>query len=99
MKEAEFQRKVIELCNWLQLRTYHTFDSRRSAAGFPDLVIVGNRVIYAELKAEKGTVSPQQEAWLKALREAGTEAYLWRPSNWDRIELVLKGLKKDTVRA
>ena len=58
MTEAEHleQVKAVALtCGW---RLYHTFDSRRSAAGFPDLVLVRPpRVIFAELKSEKGRLT------------------------------------------
>lgn len=68
---------------------YHTHDSRRSPAGFPDLVLVRERVVFAELKAEKGRVTPEQLAWLGRLWQAGAEAYLWRPSGWPEIERLL----------
>ena len=66
--EAQFQRTVTEyaaLTGWLW---YHTHDSRRSHAGFPDLCLVrGDRLIFAELKSERGRVRLEQEAWLQAL--------------------------------
>jgi hypothetical protein len=58
--------------------------------GWPDLVLVRDRVIYAELKSARGRVSPDQEAWMSALREAGAEVHLWRPSDMDEIERVLR---------
>jgi hypothetical protein len=91
VKESELQRKVIETCNWLGLRHYHTFDSRRSPAGFPDLVVVGpHGVVFAELKAEKGKTSPQQDAWLSELSAAGATALLVRPRDFDDLVLHLK---------
>lgn len=64
---------------------YHTYDSRKSAKGFPDLVIVHERqrrVIFSELKKETGRQSPEQEDWERALVAAGQEFYLWRPTQW-----------------
>lgn len=91
MKESELQRKVIETCNWLGLRHYHTFDSRKSAAGFPDLVIVGPLgVLFVELKSDKGLVSPQQEAWVADLERAGAEAFIIRPAGFDHLVKRLK---------
>lgn len=73
-------------------RAYHTHDSRHSAAGFPDLVLVRERIVYAELKTTKGKLSPSQAAWMEALRAAGGEVYLWRPCCWNsgEIEAVLR---------
>lgn len=49
------------------------------------------RLIFAELKAEKGNVTPAQEEWLLALGRVGDqpEVYIWRPSNWDDLTKVL----------
>lgn len=59
------------------------------AAGFPDLVLVRRRVIFAELKSESGTTSNDQEKWIAALKAAGQEVYVWRPRDWDAIERAL----------
>jgi len=90
--EKEFLQQVRELaslCGWL---VYHTYDSRRSPEGFPDLVLVrGDKVIFAELKSEKGRVRPEQRMWLDALEKVRrSEACLWRPNDWDRIVEVLR---------
>lgn len=53
--EAAFQQKVEQLAGHCGWRIYHTHDSRRSAAGFPDLVMVRDvRLIFAELKSDIG---------------------------------------------
>lgn len=89
--ETAFQNKIIALCRWLNLRTYHTYDSRKSAPGFPDLVIVGkNGVIFAELKTTRGKITAHQQAWWNDLKRAGAEAYIWRPEDWGTIQNVLK---------
>ena len=61
------------------LRWYHTFDSRRSPGGFPDMTIVGQRVIYRELKTAKGRLTAAQWRWFDALVLAGADADVWRP--------------------
>lgn len=70
---------VRRLIKDLGLRGYHTKDSRRSAEGYPDWTIVGNRVLFRELKREgKGATRAQRE-WLEALTVAGEDADVWRP--------------------
>lgn len=95
MSEKQWQWLVVNLATSLGYLAYHTFDSRRSNPGFPDLVLVGNgKVIYAELKTEKGRVRPEQKKWLKALKSNGAEAYLWRPQDYDAVrEYLIKSRK------
>ena len=97
VKEDDFLAAVIELatlCHWL---VYHTYDSRRSQAGFPDLVLVKpDKLIFAELKTAKGTVRPAQKEWLDTLAavsidQSQIEIYLWRPDDWDGIVKILAG--------
>lgn len=86
MAEKEFQAQVLELArinHWLH---YHTYRSRRSPEGFPDLVLVRDRVLYRELKTETGIVSDAQEMWLEKLAAAGADARVWRPSDFPEIE-------------
>ena len=87
--EKDFQQRVIAHALPLGWVYYHTKDSRRSPAGFPDLVLVRDRIIYAELKTEKGRVSAKQGAWFCGLTRAGGECYVWRPSQWPEIVSVL----------
>ena len=95
MTEREFQNLVVDWCLWHRLLVYHTHDSRRSQAGFPDLVIVGNRVIWVELKSEKGRLSLPQNEWLTRLHRAGQETYLWRPADWPAAQQILDSLTWD----
>jgi len=88
VNERDFQAQVLQLANLTGWLTYHTHDSRRSQAGFPDLVFVRPpAIVFAELKSARGKLRPEQEAWLEAV--AGCEtvgARLWRPSDWPEIE-------------
>lgn len=90
--EAGFQRAVVDLARLYGWRCYHTWRSIHSPSGFPDLVLVRTpRVIFAELKRERGRLSPLQEAWLCDLRECqGVETYEWRPSQWSEVVDVLQ---------
>ena len=60
-------------------------------AGFPDLVLVRDRVLFVELKSDTGRVSTAQQDWMFALSHAGAEVHLWYPSQWrdGTIESVL----------
>lgn len=94
MTEAEFQKKITDLCDWLHLKWHHETDSRKSKRGWPDLVIAGdNGVIFTELKRENGKVSPEQQEWIDQLRVAGATVYVWRPSDWDEVERVIRSLR------
>lgn len=98
LPEAAFQRRVTDLCDVLRLRWHHETDSRRSRAGFPDLVICGpGGVAFVELKAEGGRLSDEQIDWLTALRTAGQAAYVWRPSNWDDALSTLRALARPPI--
>lgn len=73
---------------------YHTHDSRHSTSGFPDLVLAKPpRLLFVELKSEKGRLTGTQEAWLWDFDQCGVETYVWRPSDLSsgEIESVLRG--------
>ncbi len=93
VSEDAFHNSLIELAERYGWKRYHTHNSRRSVAGFPDEVLVRlQRVIFAELKTEIGKESKAQTEWRKALEAVGgnVEAYLWRPSMWSEIMEILK---------
>lgn len=89
ISEREWQAQIISLAKQLSWRVYHTFDSRRSAHGFPDLVLVRERTLFVELKSETGKLSPAQAEWLEALTQAGALVYLWRPSHLEEAARIL----------
>ncbi len=80
--EAELLSTIRDACRWGGLLCYHTFDSRRSERGFPDLCIVGKSVLHRELKSSRGRLTPDQRTWLDRLTEAGADAAVWRPADW-----------------
>lgn len=94
MLERELQSQILKLCTALGLLAYHTHDSRRSQAGFPDLVVVGaNGVLYRELKKADGKVSDEQQLWIDCLNAAGQDAAVWRPVDWPvRVQRELQAL-------
>jgi hypothetical protein len=58
--------------------------------GWPDLVLIrGNRLIFAELKARRGKTSPDQERVMAVLAGAA-EIHLWFPEDFDAIVETLR---------
>ena len=90
--EKTFQARVEALGRLRGWRVYHTHDSRRSEAGFPDLVCVRPPVVvFAELKRPGGHLGRKQQEWLGLLAACGeVQAHLWRPQDWERIDQVLR---------
>jgi hypothetical protein len=84
MTEQALQQAVIDLARWCGYLHFHDNDSRRNRAGFPDLVLIhttSGRLIFVELKSDKGRVRPEQDVWLQHLGKHH-EVYLWRPAHW-----------------
>jgi hypothetical protein len=91
LTETQFQGLVLDVAETFGWEVFHDGDSRRSNAGFPDLVLVKDgRIIFAELKREKDSYpSKPQMNWLALLSQAAGDnvmAVLWRPSsNWQGV--------------
>jgi hypothetical protein len=100
--EAQFQKWVLQLAKLRGWRVAHfrTAQTTKGAymtpvaadgKGFPDLVLVRNgRLVFAELKAEKGRLGPDQKDWIDAISGCGIEMYLWKPADANTIEEALK---------
>ena len=91
MTEKELQKHIMAAareCGWL---VHHQTVALYSAAGLPDLTMCRPpRLIYAELKGEKGKVTPAQQEWLDTLRQVpGIEVYLWRPADLETAYNIL----------
>lgn len=91
--EKTFMAQVTQLAEMCGYLVYHTHDSRRSAKGFPDLVIAGRgKLIAAELKVGKNQMTAAQREWLATLRAVpGVVAVEWRPEQFDEIVQALQG--------
>lgn len=93
LNEADWQKWVIDLANqfgWT-LR-YHTYRSNRSAAGFPDWVLLNERAgasVFVELKGWDTPVSAKQLVWLNGMRRCNLRAHLWRPRHAEETVAVL----------
>lgn len=84
MKEATLEGLVRMTVLELGGLYYHTHDSRRSDPGFPDCTILmpSGKLMFRELKDQKGKLSPAQAVWRDRLLAAGFDWGLWRPSDW-----------------
>jgi hypothetical protein len=89
--EKGFLEAIVHLAGLRGWEMYHTHDSRHSAAGFPDLVMVRPpRIIFAEVKTATGRLTRSQNHWIALLLGCPlSEVYLWRPKDWPAIERAL----------
>lgn len=92
ISERAFQKMVMDLARLRGWLVYSIPDSRQaSSAGFPDLVLVrGDRLLFVELKTDKGRLRPEQREWHEALNATDAVAVIWRPAYW---ELIVKELE------
>lgn len=97
MSEADLESAVRDLLKVHGLWGYHVRDSRRSAPGWPDWVIVGGRILYRELKTQQGRVSSEQQRVGYLLQAAGADWAVWRPTDLlgGRIAEEMAGLRTD----
>jgi hypothetical protein len=101
ISEKEFMSQVIHLAKLFRWKVAHfrpglTKSGKWRTAvqgdgkGFVDLVLVRERIVWAEVKTDKGQLTPEQREWIAALERAGQEVHVWRPSDWKLIEEVLR---------
>ena len=92
ISEKDLQRQVLELARRYRWHAYHPALSKWSERGWPDLALVRPpRLVFAELKSEKGKTTEHQERWLALLRACPSiEVFLWRPSDLERVAEVLR---------
>ena len=100
--EATLQTQVIDLAHLQGWLVHHTRPAQNRRGqwgtpiqgdkGFPDLVLVRRpRVIFAEIKSQKGAPSAEQTGWLLELAGCpGVETHIWKPSDWPDIERTLR---------
>lgn len=97
VKGKELQQGIVDLARTLGWRVAH-FRSvpvkypsqplrwmtpvQADGKGFPDLILVRERVVAVEIKGDGDSLKPEQEAWLTAFRIAGIQAYVWGPGEW-----------------
>ncbi len=101
ISEKAFQRTVVEYARLMGWRIHHTRPALAQSGrwhtplqgdkGLPDLILCRPpRLLFVELKASRlRKPTPDQQAWLDALRACGVEVYLWTPEDWTTIEATL----------
>lgn len=106
MREADWQRQVIDLAHLHGWRIFHARPAQNARGdwrtpvaadgkGFPDLVMVRDRVLFVELKSDRGRLTAEQRHWIDALEQSGAEVHVWKPDQFDEVHAVLK----ETTRA
>ena len=91
--ERDLREQVRDLCKLFGWAMYFSWTSIHSPQGFPDLVLAHpgkKRIIFAELKSEKGKLTEYQEQWLDILRQCRQEVYVWRPQDIENIVGILR---------
>jgi hypothetical protein len=86
--ERAFQAQIVRLAHLCGWWVHANPDSRRVAAGLPDLILVHparGRLLFREVKTRRGRLRPEQAALLDALRACGVSAAVWRPADWQTI--------------
>lgn len=84
MREEDFMAAIRRAARESQWLPYHTHRSEKSEPGFPDLVLVkpGHPLIMAELKGDRGKLTPAQLLWYNTLQQAtGIASFIWRPKD------------------
>jgi hypothetical protein len=91
--EAAFQSAVVRVAKSYGWAVMHVHDSRRSPAGFPDLLCVRDHVCLAwELKSIDGVVTLAQQRWLEVLGQVThVEAGVYRPEDMPTMVERLRG--------
>lgn len=107
MSEAALLEAVADLLEaygwmWCHFRPARTKDGWRTPLhghkGLPDIIAARRgRILFAELKSQKGKLEPEQEDWQSAILSPWLyvthEYYIFRPSDWraGTIEGLLRG--------
>ena len=97
MTERDFQSAIIDLAHLRGYRIHHCRPAVTPSGkwathisgdpGFCDLVLAKpGRILFLEVKSDRGRVTPDQVAWLAALDTvSGVTARVVRPEHWDWV--------------
>jgi hypothetical protein len=82
VSEDELLGLVAAECDRLGLWWWHDMHPVRNKPGLPDLIIVGSKVLFAELKSAGSGPTPEQTRVGWRLLAAGASYALWYPADW-----------------
>ena len=96
ISHADWQKSVIEIARLYGWKVMHLGKAKTKTgrwltpvgadgAGFPDLLMLRERVLVAELKSMRDTLRANQRVWLGAFLGAGCTAVTWKPCDVDRV--------------
>lgn len=90
MPEKLFMGQVTRYAKLMGWRVHHTFDSRRSEPGLPDLICIRRpRIVFLEIKGARTPVTDDQKATIEELQACGLTALIVRPKDWKTVERLL----------
>lgn len=101
MREAAFAHQIeylLELHRWLWChyepavrQSGRWATPLRGHKGAPDYMAVRDgRLIFVEIKGDRGRVSNEQAAWMCELMDAGIETHLWYPHDIEAAKEALR---------
>lgn len=103
MTGRALQKEIIALARELGWKVAHfpvvktawgTWQTQVAAdgKGFPDLLLVRDRIVVAEVKGTNDRLRPHQREWVDAFSLAGMPVYIWTPDRWERgdVDAVLR---------
>lgn len=92
VRGKDLQRTVIDLAHMKGWHAAHfpaveTKQGWRTAVaadakGFPDIILVRDRIVAIEIKGDGDTLKPEQRQWQDWMQRAGVEYYVVRPKDW-----------------
>ena len=91
--EKQWAQQVVDLSRQFGWKVYRTWNSIHSPAGFPDIVAVkDSELLVVELKSEKGKLTETQKEWLSAFQLTCARVFVWRPSDFEEVVAILRGI-------
>jgi hypothetical protein len=106
--EADLQKAIIGRAQSLGWKVMHPLPGQTrdgwatttqgDGKGYPDLTLVRERIIWAELKADGKYLSVEQKLWRDWILAAGGEWYCWKPRHWfDKTVDTVLGVRLDEI--